>query len=168
MRNYLGPVFLLLLVGAVCGALIIVPSSCGSSVNCADPVHALDATCVVGNILIECAGSDVAGAITQYTPTVEDIIARGVQADGSINYALIEGDLIAAVAKYGWCVVSSVFNHYINPTPPSTGSNSAVVVTSEQGIPHKHPTPRAALDAFNRLRTKMFPKGRFHTAGGVL
>ena len=163
MRNIVAPLSFFLFTFLFCILAVTAPSSCGGSVNCNDPAHALDATCVAQNILVECAGSDVAGVITQYTPTVDDIIQKGLQPDGSINWSLIETDLISAVARYGWCVVSAVFDHYMNPAP-TVGSGSAVAAVA--GGTAKHPTPAAAKDAFNKLRAKLWPQARFKTSSG--
>jgi len=153
--------------------------SCGGT-NCADPKNGSSAACVAENALVECAGSDVAGAITQFTPAVEAIVQHGLNPDGSINYTSIEGDLITAVAKYGWCVVSAVFDHYIHPpgTNVATGSGSAVSpgsnVSTGSGsavaakLTGPSPTPAAAQDAFHKLRAKVAPQLKVHTAGGTL
>jgi hypothetical protein len=119
---------------------------------------------VTENALLECAGSDVAGVITQYTPVVEQIVQHGLNPDGTINYSSIEGALVTAVAKYGWCVVSSVFDHYMNPPLATAGSGSS---NAKLTPPTPAPTPEAAKDAFAKLKARVAPSLHVHTATGA-
>ena len=108
------------------------------------------------------------GVIAQYTPAVEDIIAHGLNPDGTLNYATIENDLVTAVAKYGWCVVSAVFNHYMNPPAVvAVGSGSGSAAMQAKAV-KPAPTPDAAKDAFTKLRAKVAPGLKIHTTGGTL
>jgi hypothetical protein len=162
-QRIIAPALMFLAVFAAC-IVSIAALSCGGTTNCSDPKNGSSAACVAQTALLECAGTDVSGVISQYTPVVEQIIQGGLNADGTINYATIEGDLVTAVAKYGWCVVSSVFDHYIHPSSVATGSGSGgLKVTSGP-----KPTPDAAKNAFDKLRTKVAPQLKVHTAGGTL
>jgi hypothetical protein len=147
--------FIVLMFGLM--SLYLLPIAC-SGVDCKDPKNGSSASCVVETTLLECAGNDVAGAIVQYSPAVEDIVKKGQNPDGSINYQAIEGDLITAIAKYGWCVVSSVFEHYMNPGAAGSGTKLAGPV----------PTPAAATDTFNRLRAKVAPSLKIHTTHSTI
>lgn len=149
----------------VIGLAIMYAFACGG-VDCKDPKNASSAACVTQTAVVECAGGDLTGAIAQYTPAVETIVSHGLNPDGSINYSAIETDLITAVAKYGWCVVSNVFDHYIHPAVPPAGSGSGSAMLAKAGPPA--PTPAAAKDAFERLRAKVSPTLKFHTPSGNL
>lgn len=158
MRNITGPLFGFLVTFLFCIVIVAIPVSCGGT-DCKDPKNASSAVCVVESTLLECAGGDVTGVVIAYTPVVEGIIHKGLNPDGSINYSAIEGDLVTAVAKFGWCVVSSVFDHYMNPPPAGSGSGMKVTAPG--------PTPAAAKDAFGKLRAKVAPGLKVHTATGA-
>lgn len=164
MRNITGPLVGFFITFAFCVLIVAVPMSCSGGTNCKDPANASSAACVIQTTALECAGGDVAGVVTQYTPAVEDIVRKGLNPDGSINYNAIEGDLVTAVLKYGWCVVSSVFDHYMNAAPvtPGTGSGSLAKATPPA------PTPTAAKDAFAKLHAKVGATLKIHAPSGVM
>jgi|SRR5271154_149685 len=161
MRNYLGPILLYTFITGICVALAAVPSC--SSVNCADPNNARNATCIAEQALTDCTGLDVTSVTAPASTTVRGHIEGARALDGTINWSSIETQLENDVIKFGGCVLANVFSDLIYGVPTS-GSGSAVA-----GPGSAAPLPTAGAQAeFTRLRAKIFPGRTFKTAGGVL
>ena len=176
MKSYLGPVLLYFATFLLCIAMVAVPSCSGT--NCSDPKNAGSAECNVINAVVDCTNvSSLATGVAAATPIVEALISGARAADGSINWAGIETELVDVAEKYGMCVVSQIWNDYVNPPTPApaptpgagSGSGSAAPLPPAQLAGGKMKlVPSDAKAAFNRIRAKVAPGKGFKVAGGTL
>jgi len=124
MRGSTGPLALFFCTFLTVVGLATIPGACGG-VNCKDPVNATKTECVIENNVLECAGSNLTGALTTFGPEITALIQSARQADGSINWAGIETQLVEDILKYGGCVVAAVFEELTSKPTISAGANTA-------------------------------------------
>ena len=161
--------FLMLTVG--------IPSlSCGS--NCKDPQNAMSAQCVVEGAVVDCTGvSSISSAVSIVQPILDGLLASALQPDGTISWVLIGPQIITLAFQYGMCVISEIWNAYMNGVAPGSGSGSAGSGSAGSGaepsivrpsfLARVKLTPADFAAEFDQIRSQVAPGRKFKVRGGA-
>jgi len=147
------PLSAFVFVVALCATTVIALESCGG-VDCKDPANAGNATCVAENALVTCAQSEIDQVIAAH-PEIDKTIQSAKNADGSINWGGIAGQLESYAITFGACVIAAVIEHYIGNV--ASGSNATVTAK---------PDPARAM--FDQIRAKHWPGKKYKLPSGVV
>lgn len=160
---------LLAFVLAMAALLIVgfVAVGCGG-VDCKDPAHASDPGCVASGTVSDCTGGSIAGALAKYGPQVEQDIANAPRdADGSVNWDAIAGQIETDVASAGMCVISEIFAKYVFQQATGSAATGSGTTTPSMASA-KIVKPDDAKKEFDRIRAKHAPTTKFVTSKGTL
>jgi hypothetical protein len=117
--------------------------------------------CVIEQDTVDCSGGDLSGAIAIFGPEFQQLVASAKNADGSVNWTSILPALAIDVIKYGACVVSAVWDTYMNPTAaPATSSSVVGGGTSLAPVPLI--SPAEAKTGYEMLRKHSFGGKHVH------
>jgi hypothetical protein len=134
--------------------------------NCKDPKNAQSAACVIEGAVVDCTGvTSLPSAVAVVSPVVDKLVDSATQANGSINWPSIEGQLVNIALQYGMCVLSEIWNQLTGGGGAgSAGSaGSATLSSSSRRAPLN-----GAAEAFERIRSRVAPGRQFKTLSGTL
>ena len=144
------------LVVAIIAMIGVAQMSCNT--NCQDPKNASSVACVIEGAVVDCTGvSSLSSSIAVVQPIVDQLIASAIQADGSIVWAPIEGQIVDLGLQYGTCVIAEIWNNYVNGVPPGSAAGTRARLSTADLVAE-----------FERIRAKVAPGRKFKIAGGGL
>jgi hypothetical protein len=130
-------------------------SSCGAAASCQDPKNASSAECAIVDAAVDCTGvSSLPTAVATVEPIVVKLLASAKQADGSINWAGIEGQLVDIALQYGPCVLANVWTNLMG-----SGAHAVEVAGAKLA-------PDDLKKEFDRIRARVAPGRTFNVGAG--
>lgn len=145
--------------------------SCGS--NCSDPQNAMSAQCVIDGAVVDCTGvSSISSAVSIVQPILDGLLASALQPDGTISWALIGAQIVTLGFQYGMCVISEIWNAYMNGVAPGSGNGSAgsaatPSIAKPSFLARVKLTPADFAAEFDQIRSQVAPGRKFKVRSGA-
>jgi len=109
--------------------------------------------CVIIGSLVDCTGvNSLDSAVALETPVVIKLINSARNADGSVNWTAIQGQLEQIAWQYGVCVIADIWNTLMNSPSGSGGSATALQANSSPPL-----DPKDLKQEFDRIRAHVMP-----------
>lgn len=112
----------------------------------------------LGRDVLDCTMGSAKKAVDQFAPILDDVVTNATHQDGSMDWSRIEAVTKTFEANTGGCVLATVVNHALHPSPPKPGAPASEALVAD---------PVQLRAGFERIRVKL-GGGTFKTADGDL
>lgn len=118
-------------------ALAVLATGCGPAAECKVPANATTTKCVAVNSVVDCTKGETPAVVAQFGPVISQLIDEATGADGSVDWATVEGKLGSIGTSYGTCVLGSIITHYmVMPRKLAQGEVAPNVNILKAGFSH--------------------------------